>query len=380
MSLVIDALTQLVPWWVRELAGKEIVGARDRVIRALKWKKPDRVPLFLSTTPWRSDVVAAFYSPPSFWKPINHPPAMKPNISLPKRSYLTFIANWLKRESFYVVDEFGCIWYNPGNETIGQVIAPRVLRTWDDLKAFRIPKKTNKGRWTTAKLLFGLFGKNRYRLGDLGNFFFERMHFLRGFDNLLRDVVRNQEKVKILVEKLTEWYCWLIDEWAKRGANGLIATDDWGTNHGTFISPRVFDALFKPGYQAVTERLHDHNMDFWLHSCGNVYYLIPKLIESGVDCLQFDSPAQTGLKKLREFGGKVAYCNVADIDRVIPYKTPKEVEARVLQIIKELGRFNGGLIGTIYADLAALNFPKDNMEASERAYRRWGKYGEYPLN
>ncbi|HUY00151.1 MAG TPA: uroporphyrinogen decarboxylase family protein [Candidatus Deferrimicrobium sp.] len=379
MSLVTDAIKQWLPWWLRELAGWEIVGARERVIRALKWKKPDRIPLFLSITPWRSDVVAAFYSPSSFWKPVNHPPGMKTDIKLPGRSYLTFITNWMKKGAFNVVDEFGCIWYNPGNETIGQVVNPRILRTWDDLKTLKMPKKTNKGRWLAAKLLFGLFGKNRYRLGDLGNFFFERMQFLRGFDNLLKDVARNREKVKSLVEKLTDWYCWLVDEWAKRGAEGLIATDDWGTNHNTFISPRTFGDLFQQGYEAVTERLRDHNMHFWLHSCGNIYYLIPKLIESGVDCLQLDSPAQTSLKKLKEFGGKVAFCNVADIDRVIPYKTPKEVEARVLQIIKELGPFNGGLIGTTYADLAALNFPKENMEASVRAYRRFGRYDEYPL-
>ncbi|MHA1264439.1 MAG: uroporphyrinogen decarboxylase family protein [Candidatus Helarchaeota archaeon] len=352
---------------------------RERVLRALKFKGPDRVPLFLATAPWDSDVVGGIFFPPWFWKPVNYPSMLNPKVKPAKRSWTTYLTNWIKRDSFVVADEFGCLWYNPGNETIGQVVNPRVLKTWDDLKTFKTPKRTNNGRWWAAKLLFSLFGKSKYRLGTLDNFFFERTHFLRGFNNLLKDIARNREKLCQLIEILAEYYCWLVDEWAKRGADGLIATDDWGTNHGTFISPRAFDAIFKEGYKAVTERCQDHNMQFWLHSCGNIYYLIPNLIEAGVDCLQLDSPAQTGLKKLREFGGKVCYCTVADIDRVIPYKTPPEVEARVLQIIKALGPFNGGLIGTIYADLQALNFPKENMDASVDAYKRWGRYDRYPL-
>ncbi len=381
MSLVTDTLKGLIQWRIGTLFRKEKVGARERVLRALKFKKPDRIPLFLALEPYNSDVLGIFHSPPLLWKPVNRPSILKTNdIHLPGRSFMTYITNWIKSESFHVIDEFGSIWYNPGNATIGQVVNPRVLKTWDDLKDLKTPRKTRTGRWGIAKLLLGLLGKSRYRLGDLGNFFFERMHFLRGFDNLLMDVARNREKCKALAEKLSDWYCWLVDEWVRLGVDGVITTDDWGTNHNTFISPRTFDEIFKPAYQAVTERCHDNNMHFWLHSCGNIYYLIPKLIESGVDCLQLDSPAQTGLKKLKEFGGKIGFCCVADIDRVIPYKTPPEVQARVLQIIKELGRFNGGLIGTVYADLAALSFPKENMDASVIAYKRFGKYGDYPLN
>lgn len=343
--------------------------SRELCIRALTFKKPERIPLYLSTSPWESDIVAAFYFPVRGWKPEKFIP----------RSPLSYVSSRIIKGKHYLMDEFGCIWYIPGNKTIGQVVDPRVLKTWDKLKSFKIPKLNNKGRWWFAKFLFRLFGKSKFLIGTIDNFYFERMQFLRGFGNLLKDIKRSTEKVKELGEKLAEWYVWLVDQWAKLGVDGIIATDDWGTNHGTFISPRDFNEVFKPIYQKVTERIHDHGMHFILHSCGNIYYLIPKLIESGVDCLQLDQPRMTGLKRLREFCGKIAYCCVADISKVIPYKTPKYVEAEVLQMIKELGPFNGGLLGTIYAELTAVNFPKENMAANVRAFRRFGKYGEYPL-
>jgi len=347
------------------------VNSKELTIRAIEFKKPERIPLYLSTAPWNSDVVAALFFPPRGWRPYNR--------KFISRTPISYITTPLRKGKKHLMDEFGSIWYVPGNETLGQVVDPRVIATWEDLKNFKLPQKTNKGRWWFAKFLFRLFGRGKYLLGSIDNFFFERMHFLRGFGNLLRDVKRSIEKLKILGEKLADWYCWLVDQWARLGANGIIATDDWGSNQSTFISPRDFDEIFKPLYQTVIEQIHDYGMHFMLHSCGNIYYLIPNLIETGVDCLQLDSPRQTGLRKLREFSGKICYCTVADISQVIPFKTPKEVEAEVLQMIKMLGPFNGGLIGTIYADLRAVNFPKDNMDANTRAYRRFGKYGEYPL-
>ncbi len=346
------------------------MNSRERTIRALEFKGPDKIPLFLGTSPWASDIVGAVFFPAWRYK------VDKRYIS---RGPSTYIKQRFRKGPYDQMDEFGSIWHNPGNETIGQVVDPRVIQTWDDLQAYKNPPQNIRGRFWLAKFLFRLFGKSHYRLGTIDNFFFERLHFLRGFGNTLKDIKRNTEKVKILLEKLVDWYIWLVDQWAGLGADGIMATDDWGTNHGPFISPRDFDEIMKPFYQTVTEKIHDYGMHFILHSCGNIYYLIPKLIEAGVDCLQFDSPGMNGLNKLREFGGKIAYMCVADIDKIIPFKTPKEVEARVLQFIKVLGHFNGGLLGTVYLDLAALHFPKKNMDANVSAYRRWGIYGKYPL-
>jgi len=341
------------------------MNSRERTIRAIKCKKPDRIPIYLPITPWDSDIVASFSFPSWDWKPDKR--------FIP-RSPSFYIVKQLNKGKLFLIDEFGCIWHIPGDETIGQVIDPRVLRTWDDLKKFKTPNKNNKGRWWMAKLLYGLLGKSRFRMGAVDNYFFERMHFLRGFENLLKDIKRETKKVIELGEKLADWYIWCVDQWAKIGADGIMTTDDWGTNHATFISPKDFDQIFKPLYQSVSERIHDHGMYFMLHSCGNIYDLIPNLIEAGVDCLQLDQPRLTGLDKLSEFGGKMSYCCVADISKVLPYKTPNEVELEVLEMVKKLGRFNGGLLGTIYADYTAIKVPKINIDANIRGFKRFGKY------
>ena len=346
------------------------MNSRERVIRAIKCKGPDRIPYFQATKPYDSDIVGGMLYPAFGWKPKNMRFEVQKRAM--KRAPTSYIFHWIMKGEMNLVDEFGCVWYNPGNETIGQVVNPRVITTWDDLKKFEMPDKKATGRMWLGRVLFGLFGKNRYRMGSLDNYYFERMHFLRGFGNLLSDIKRHADKLEQLAEKFTDWYIWQVKQWIKIGCDGIITTDDWGTDHGTFISPRDFKKIFHHHYKAVAEVCHDNNMQFILHSCGNIHSLIPSLIDAGVDCLQLDSPRMTGLNRLAEFGGKIAYMCVADISRVIPFKTPKEVEVEVFKMIKKLGVFNGGLLGTIYADTKALNFPVENMAAVTKAYKRFG--------
>ena len=345
------------------------MNSRELCIRAIKCKNPTKIPLFLATSPWDSDMVGSMTFPHWSWKPDKR--------FIP-RSPTSYIYPRLIKTKLNFIDEFGCIWHSPGNQTIGQVVNPRVLTTWADFKHFKTPKKSNKGRWWMTKILFRLFGRSKFRLGTIDNFFFERMHFLRGFRNICVDIKRNKNKVIELGEKLADWYCWYVDQWAKFGSDGIIATDDWGASTGSFISPRDCDQVMKPVYRKVTEKIHDYGMYFILHSCGNIYSLIPNLIEAGVDCLQLDSPRMTGLNKLSEFGGKISYCCAVDIQKILPFKTPKEVEVEVLQMIKKLGKFNGGLVGTIYADYTAIDIPKRNIDANIRAYKRFCKYYQSP--
>ena len=81
----------------------------------------------------------------------------------------------------------------------------------------------------------------------------------------------------------------------------------------------------------------------------------------------------TGLNKLGEFSGKICYCCVPDIQKILPFKSEKEIEAFVYHMIKKLGK-KGGFIGTIYADYEAIKLPRKNIEACIRAYKRFRKY------
>lgn len=88
--------------------------------------------------------------------------------------------------------------------------------------------------------------------------------------------------------------------------DGVFAFDDLGTQASTFFSPDLFDEFFAPYDKRVIDKAHFLGMHFWLHSCGNIEKLIPKLIDVGVDVLHPIQKYTMQKKKIAEqFGADI---------------------------------------------------------------------------
>jgi uroporphyrinogen decarboxylase len=97
--------------------------------------------------------------------------------------------------------------------------------------------------------------------------------------------------------------------------------------------------------------VHSHGMQILLHSCGDIWEIIPDLIAIGFDVLNleqpllFGTPAQNGIDRLAEhFGGRVCFCTNVDSQRTLITGTRAEVVQEVQHIIRALARPEGGLI------------------------------------
>ena len=114
-----------------------------------------------------------------------------------------------------------------------------------------------------------------------------------------------------------------------------------------------------------------------LHSCGNVYPLIPDLIDAGVDIL---NPIQVSAREMeparlkREFGDRLAFSGAIDTQHVLPYGSPLEVEEEVRRRIQELGPGGGYMIASVHN--LQPDVPPENVVAMFRAGM---KHGRYPL-
>jgi len=80
------------------------------------------------------------------------------------------------------------------------------------------------------------------------------------------------------------------------------------------------------------------------HTDGNVYKIIPELIEIGLDILNPIQPASMDPAKLKEdFGDRLCFWGSMDEQYTLPMGSPAQVEAEVIKRIETLGK-NGGLI------------------------------------
>lgn len=125
--------------------------------------------------------------------------------------------------------------------------------------------------------------------------------------------------------------------------DGYWMTEDLGSNHGLFISPDTWRELFKPDLMRLGDFLRNHNLDFWIHSCGQVSALCDDLIECGVQGMQpLQVSAGMNVFELKKrYGKNLAYMgNLAVQDMA----GPRDKLEPILQRLSELAATEGGYI------------------------------------
>ncbi|MEW5945277.1 MAG: uroporphyrinogen decarboxylase family protein [bacterium] len=348
----------------------------ERVYRAIEFRAPDRVP-FLSVIPALSDIFFITYTPAKTWQPEKG--------FYPKIHFLIAAAgDWRPRRPLPLgwafsgkplQDEFGCVWKTRSAHDLGQV-SRHPLKDWSALETFRVPNPRLPERFTTFRRLRNLFGRGLFTIGDLGNGVWERSHFLRGFEEIMMDLVVNTSEVQRLMDRLIEeWYIGLMDMYARCGCHAVIMTDDWGTQRNLMISPETWRRVFKPRYERLIGAAHAGKMKFFLHSCGDIRAIVPDLIEIGLDVLQKDDMECLGLDYLEEnVSGKLCLMGPLDLQRVLPRAAPRGIEREVKRTIGAVGKKNGGLIGMIYAQPEAVGIPWYKFALMHYYFHRHGKY------
>ena len=147
---------------------------------------------------------------------------------------------------------------------------------------------------------------------------------------------------------------------------------DLGHQTSLFMSPATFREFIKPYYLRIGALTQEHNLHWWLHSCGNNTPILDDLIETGVNVFH---PVQKGTmdyaNAARDFGDRITFLVGFDVQHVLPEGTPEEVRQEVRLIIDNFDRPDGGLC------LAAGNgilpgTPLENIEAFLDEALRYG--------
>jgi uroporphyrinogen decarboxylase len=155
--------------------------------------------------------------------------------------------------------------------------------------------------------------------------------------------------------------------------DGLFLVDDFGCTRGTLFSPAAWRDVFKPLYARLAAFLHEQNVSFWLHSCGDVRTLIPDLIDAGLDVLQpLQVAAGMDLRELlAEYGEKLVF--FGNISAAAMSGPPEPLEAEIREKLS-LGRERGG---TIYHSDHSVP-PEVSFQRYQKIMQWVDRYGRAP--
>ena len=158
------------------------------------------------------------------------------------------------------------------------------------------------------------------------------------------------------------------------GVDMIWIGDDVGAQHAMLISPNHWRQFLKPRMADYIAALKAINpaVKVAYHTDGNILPIIPELIEIGVDILNPIQPASMDPARLkREFGDKLCFWGSIDEQHTLPFGTPEDVRAEVLDRLNTIGQGGGLILGPTHH--VQLDTPLENFWAMVHTIRNPGK-------
>ena len=251
------------------------------------------------------------------------------------------------RQGEYYRDNWGCLWYNVQEGLEGQVVE-HPLADWRALDTYRLPdplRQTERGMrdWEEIKRTIEERRKRGLLVMGDGERLFDRLYFLRGFENLMMDFVHEPPQLTRLIGMLEEYEMRLINKWLEIGVDVIAFHTDIGAQDRLMISPASFRKHIKPMFMRLFQTCRRAGVHVYLSSDGRLLEIVDDLVECGVSVHDPQLRANTLEGIVRAYKGKL--CADVDLDRQgFPFMTPTELRAQIKQVVDAMAMPEGGLM------------------------------------
>jgi uroporphyrinogen decarboxylase len=349
------------------------MNSKERTLKAINLKIPDRVPIFVDMVP---ELAEEFYK----------------KYRLSGNKLLTYLGNDIAVCSFGIAssfgimkdgetDEWGIKWkrikYNKGfyNEIAKN---PLGNATMEDLIKFKIPDAKIGSRYDEMADLVSEFGNDFAIMVDMSCTIFELSWYMRGLEKLLIDMVVNSKFVEILMDKILEFYIPAGKKIASMGVDIIWTGDDVGMQTNMILSPEMFRRYIKERYKLLISEIKRSNKSIKMafHSDGYITPIIEDLIDVGVDILNPIQPKCMNPEKIKnQFGDRLCFMGTIDEQETLPFGSIADLKNEIDTRFKTVG-YNGGLIiGPTH------NIQNDtSLEKVEFLFNYIKENGKYPIN
>ena len=332
------------------------------MMRNIHFDSPERIGLRFNSL-GVSDVFRIYVQPP-----LKYRPSDKKNVRMDKKI----------RTAPGSTDEWGCTWESleeEGSGDMGQVLHPPI-RDLEQVSSYPFPDPYDPCHFDGLEDALQL---SQGKFVQLNSPFclFERLHFLYGFSETLRDLALLREKMEVLIDRVIAYQIGIV-EMAGRLGKGRIhcfdTTDDWGTQTNMFISPKMWREIFKPRYKKLIDTIHANGMLLRFHTDGRINAIFPDLLELGVDILNVHQPLLLGIDDVAEkLSGKICLEVSSDVQQTLPTCNEQRIKNEVQEIVQKWCTPRGGLIGVEYRYGKVLGISEQALRWELEAFQQYGK-------
>lgn len=295
--------------------------SKERVIRAINIKPPDRIPIMHCILPgaiiqYGEKIQKIVHKYPSDFEFNN-------TINLDTSHIPTYQRTGTKWE-----DEWGCVWKNVNlYDGLEGQITGHPLADWNALAHYKFPDPLGDD-WNSISRKIEASGHNRY-IREFGGRLFERMQWLRGYSTVLIDLIDKEPRLKTLADGIVEYDIRRIEKLLELDIDEIYFHDDWGTQHQLMIHPKIWREFFKPYYREIVSLVRSSGKNFYFHSDGYIIDIIPDLIEIGINVLNPQFSCHNLEELAKTTVGKICICTDLDRQYILPNGSSEEVKKYV---------------------------------------------------
>jgi hypothetical protein len=316
----------------------------ERVRRAIEFQRPDRVPIVF----WNRDQAEG--------------DVMLYHLALGVSGHGSVNAwDWSQNEWGYTL-------VKTGDGTMGHPIAPFYPKL-PCAAEIKVPPLRETERMSALPAFLETCG-DRYRLASFDLSGFTVYTLLRGFENAMRDFLLEPAGFAVLMDRIVEFECDLMRIAARHGFHGIHFADDWGTQSGLMISPKMWRQLFKPRSARQFALAHELGLHTWYHCCGEFLPIMEDFHEIGVDVLNISQPNVNNIAEVgRQLRGRQCFMMPISYQTVSIQGTPEEIYAEARRLYDHLAVPAGGFIGYV-EEYGVMGMSAGNYQACGEAFRR----------
>jgi len=315
---------------------------KRRVLRALDWQEPDRVPVQIYMTPEiRRRLTAHFGQDPVEALEIDFR-----NVGPVWRGRLKQSHDGIRYDIWGA--GYRRVEHSSGGAYEEAVELPLAeLKTLDDVDAYAWPDPDDFD-YSVIPAQCKRYADYAVCLGGAGDpDILNGVSRGRGMQHVMTDIALRDPVGMAVIDRRVE-FCYQVLRRGLEAADGkvdiLCLGEDCGNQNGRMFSPRDFDEVFRPRLQRFYDLAHEFGTKAMMHSCGDTHDIMPTFIEMGLDVLDAMQPEPPGMEPemiRAQCRGKLAFCGLISTQQTLPWGTVEDCRREARHRLDVIARGGG---------------------------------------
>ncbi len=281
-------------------------------------------------------------------------------------------------------DEFGVVWSMPDKQQLYMDIShhPLAEATLEDIASYPFPDGSDPSRfYGVREEVLKIRENTPYAVSTgIGGVVYETCWYLRGLERWFMDMMENPSFCEALLDKVLKFWLDYYTGFMKEIGDivdVVMIGDDLSGQNGPLFQPEFYRSVVKPRQKKLVQHIKSlTSAKIWYHSCGAVVEYIPDLMDNGIDILNPVQITAQGMDPgfLKESFGKelVFWGGGIDSQHILPFVSPEEVKSNVKANMEAFKPGGGFVFNNVHNIQAGV--PPENILAMYEAAYEYGAY------